>query len=290
MIRSFDTLALTAAHRRLEALFTERPHLAARAKDVDAVQTRGQRAVFRLLWDDHPAIAKLIWHSEKTRAVNGQTSALREMLETLAGRPAHVPQVLHIAPKAGFFVISFIEGKSGDELLRDRGAAALPELVEAARLWLSEATRDDRHPGAFPMARARRILDDCADGPARDVVLRTRDLLKHAPEILTICGGHGDFWPANLIIGPAGVTAIDLSGRRSNALLEDIACFAQGLAEHSEFGLTSAITTPLLSLLPEAETTRAFPIFSGLALARKLHAGGGLGYAHERARFLGETP
>jgi hypothetical protein len=290
MARSFDTFDLVSAHRRLEDLFIERPRLAARAQEVEAFQTYGQRAVFRLIWDGRPAIAKLIWHSEKTRAVNGQTSALKQMAKTLEGRPAHVPQVLHIAPKAGFFVISLIAGKSGHELLRDQGAAAIPELIQAARLWLSEATRNDRKPGDFPMTRAQRILDDCAHGPARDVVLRTRDLLQNAPQTLTICGGHGDFWPGNLIIGPAGITAIDLSGRRSNALIEDIACFAQGLAEHSESGLTPEITAPLLSLLPEVEAARAFPIFSGLALARKLHACGGLGYAHERARFLGETP
>ncbi|PTQ71257.1 phosphotransferase [Celeribacter persicus] len=287
MARSFDTLDLVAAHRRLQNLFDARPHLAVRATDVEAFQTYGQRAVFRLTWDGRPAIAKLIWHSEKIRAVNGQTSALRQMAEILKGRSAHVPQVLHIAPKAGFFVMSFIAGRNGLEHLRAGGTIA--EVVEAGRLWLSEATRTDRREGPFPMERILRKLADCAEGPAADVVAQVRTMLKDTPESLTISGGHGDYWPGNLILGPDGVTAIDLSGRRANAVIEDIACFAQGIAEHSEFGLTDEIAQPLLTLVPPSEAAHAFPIFSGLALARKLHAGGGLGYAHERARFLRET-
>lgn len=284
MRRSFDTLDLVAVHRRLLDLFEERPHLGARATNVEAFQTYHQRAVYQLKWDGRPAIAKMIWHSAKARAVSGQTSALKQLRGALEGRPAHVPEVLHIAPKAGFFVISFIEGPSGLEHLRTGGAIA--EVVEAGRLWLAEATRDSRTLRPFPVARLTRKLDSCADGPARDVVERTRKLLEHAPVTLTIASGHGDYWPGNLILSPDGPTAIDLSGHRDIPLIEDITRFARGVSEHNEAGLTEAITAPLLSLLPEEEAARSFEIFYGLTLAQKIHASGGIGYAHERARFL----
>ena len=283
MARSFDTLDLVAAHRRLLDLFEERPHLGARASGIEAFQTYHQRAVFRLTWDGHPAIAKLIWHAQKARAVNGQTGALKQMAEALEGRSAHVPNVLHIAPKAGLFVISFVEGPSGLEHLRE---GRMAEVIEAGRLWLSEATRTTLAQRPFPMARFTQKLDSCAGGPAQDVVERTRTLLAHAPETLTIAAGHGDYWPGNLILSPDGPTAIDLSGHRDIPLIEDITRFARGVSEHNEAGLTEVITAPLLSLLPEDEARQCFDLFYGLALAQKIHASGGIGYAHERARFL----
>ncbi|MBW6416699.1 phosphotransferase [Celeribacter sp. PS-C1] len=284
MARSFDTLDLVAAHRRLLDFFEERPHLGARASGIEAFQTYHQRAVFRLTWDGRPAIAKLIWHSEKARAVSGQTGALKQIAEALEGRPAHVPEVLHIAPKAGLFVISFVEGPSGLEHLRE---GRMAEVVDAGRQWLQEATRSNRMQKPFPMARFIRALETCAQGPAQEVADRIRSLLENAPETLTIAAGHGDYWPGNLILSRNGPTAIDLSGHRDIPLIEDITRFASGVCEHNEAGLTEAITAPLLSLLPEVEAMRSFDLFYGLALTQKLHASGGNGYSQERARFLG---
>ncbi|WP_460274960.1 phosphotransferase [Celeribacter sp. ULVN23_4] len=277
---------LDLAQNKLSELFRERPHLAARAEDVELLRTRGERAAFSLHWDGRPAVAKLIWHSEKVRAVSGQTGALKELVAHLGAGPAQVPEVLHIAPKAGFFVISRVVGTSAEDILRHGGEKEIPGIAKAAAFWMSHASGLRRETKAFPFDWFEDRLDTFTLGIAADVAARTRELLKTAPNEITFWAGHGDFWPGNLMLDGKTVTAIDLAGRRDIPLIEDYARFAMGLTIYSEEGLTRKITDPLLQGLPGNEAKRAFPIFYGLLLAQKIQASGGLKHAHERARFL----
>ncbi|SDW31821.1 phosphotransferase [Celeribacter indicus] len=287
MAGTLDLFGLDSARARLDKMFAERPHLSSRATDVRIVQARGERAVFRLCWDGRPAMAKLIWHGKAAQAVSGQAGALREMCAFLGRGPAQVPEVLHVAPGDGFFVISAVPGQSAETLLTRGGEAEVPRAADAARLWLSRAAGLRRDTVPFPRAWLHRQLDALSHGDAADVAARTRQLLHEAPQSLTRHAGHGDFWPGNLMIDAEAITAIDLAGRRDIPLAEDIARFAHGLMGHSGDDLVERVAAPLLSLLSGEEAAQVFPVFHGLHLARTIHGTGGLRHLHERARFLG---
>ncbi|NIY78192.1 MAG: phosphotransferase [Rhodobacteraceae bacterium] len=286
MSRAVNQDEIAADH--LARLFQDRPHLAARATDIELIQSISQRATYRLTWDGRAAIAKQIWHDNRANAVTGQSAALKEMGDHLNrdDAKARVPEVLHVAPKAGFFVIARVPGENARQILRREGEAALPRVARAAQLWMTAASGLHKEVKPFPHTRIAKQLDALSQGIAADVAERTRALLFQAPDALTWSAGHGDLWPPNLMLDGDSVTAIDLAGPRNYPVVEDLARFARELTEYSESGLTDRITDPLLAgLLPD--DARAFPIYYGVALAQNIEASGGLKHGHERARFLG---
>ncbi|SFI48234.1 phosphotransferase [Celeribacter neptunius] len=270
MARSFDTFDLIEAQRRLVALMQARPHLGARLTVRETLQTYDQRAVFDIDWDGQRAIAKLIWHDNRAPAVSQQSAALKRMAARLTP-PAFVPEVLHIAPKAGLFIISYAEGETALNLMKKADRATAERVVEAARIWQEAATKE-RHIAPLPRARiARQIAALPTNEDPLTRWLRAR--LDAAPEALTHVPGHGDFWSGNLILDGDRITAIDLGPQQQMPLINDLARFARSLLQHCPEAQntppwSSDLLAPLLSLLETEEDRNSFPLIYGVELAR----------------------
>jgi len=271
------------AQKLLLALIKERPNLANNLEYEEVIQVQASRAVFLVRWKGQRAIAKLIWHENKQAAVVNQTEALKKMADQLVP-PYFVSGVLHVAPKAGLYIMRYVTGETAAERLKGNDPDKINTVVGDAMRWLTAATGErfeapiDKN---YLHGRLENLIGQADNAAGTQHMKRlaksTQFFIDNMPDTITRYNGHGDFWPSNLIMGKDTMdrektTAIDLLPQKDIQMVADVArfiafhgCYSKERAYFLGLPLKAARSVALH--LGKKETYRNLPVFYGLQLA-----------------------
>ena len=276
-----DPAALMAVQARLAAARAREPALEAACIDEVLRIVRGKRAVLAGLWQERPAIFRMVEPTETEWQAREWREATR-IWPHMQGARYRVAEPLAHLPEVGIMVVERVPGTPLLEHLWSAPPDSRTALMPRAAAWLRRYTdvteawratnpagwlaRAERAAASQPFARLR--------GIEADILTRLRQLakmLEGAEWRIAIC--HGDFHPNNLVLDGECLTGIDLGASSRMPVTKDIARFLahmgrRGMLPSGERylgvdaqGIEAFVETFALT---ETERTRALPFFLGV--------------------------
>lgn len=240
---SLDFDALMAVSECLDAERAADPVLAeARIGELLRL-VPGRRAVIEGQWRGRAVVFRVALGGPHGVMLQEWREMCRAWPDLCDGR-YRIAQPLHCSGTGRLLVLERVAGRPLMKQLRRQGAQARGPLVRQAGEWLRRYTdgteswraaqpqgwvaRAERAAARQPFARLRRIETGIATE-----LHRLASLIRGSEWRTAIC--HGDFHPANLILGQDRLTGIDTGGSGRMAVTRDLARFLMHLSRR---GLT----------------------------------------------------